>query len=73
MSDRRKKARMMSDSERDDDILTLRFLMNGKVRYIWLVWLQFGMIWNIKYVVPCSCFDTLTNRLLKELHCRDLS
>ncbi|XP_028397276.1 poly(rC)-binding protein 3-like [Dendronephthya gigantea] len=30
MSDRRKKARMMSESDRDDEILTLRFLMNGK-------------------------------------------
>lgn len=41
MSDRRKKARMMSDSDRDDDILTLRFLMNGKVRYLYLLFEQF--------------------------------
>lgn len=31
MSDRRKKARMMSESDFDDDIVTLRFIMNGKV------------------------------------------
>ncbi|XP_046861818.1 poly(rC)-binding protein 2-like [Xenia sp. Carnegie-2017] len=30
MSNRRKKARMMSESDFDDDIVTLRFIMNGK-------------------------------------------
>ena len=65
MSDRRKKARMMSESDRDEDILTLRFLMNGKVKYFKINSVNLIMVLAIGCVlaVPLSC--VLENRLSK--------
>ena len=59
MSDRRKKARMMSDSDKDDDILTLRFLMNGKVRYFTRSLDGIYALYNNSSYKRCRCEDML--------------
>ncbi len=68
MSDRRKKARMMSESERDDSILTLRFLMNGKVKYLWFEFMHFIMILAMKCIVLVSLCGAVANRRVKEFY-----